>query len=65
MEAYEITLLYVCLCVRPNVSRQRLGKHFLAATNTNAAIEEVLDAMILCGLCRIKYSVGIERKLYY
>jgi hypothetical protein len=32
--AYEITLLSVCLCIRPIVSRQRLGKHVPAAKNT-------------------------------
>jgi hypothetical protein len=42
-DAYEI----IWLCVRvvfPDVVRQRLGKHVSAATNTQATIEELLDA---------------------
>jgi hypothetical protein len=53
-QAYEITLMYVCVCLciplivgrqrigknRPIVSRQRLGRNGSAVTNTHATIEE-------------------------
>jgi hypothetical protein len=44
-EAYEIALLSVCLCVPPNVTSQQLSKHVPAVTNTQATIEELLDAV--------------------
>jgi hypothetical protein len=33
-----------CLCIPPIVARQRLGRNVTAVTNTNATIEELLDA---------------------
>jgi hypothetical protein len=46
-----------------DVTRQRLGKHISAETNTHATMEELLDAVFLCSPCRIKYSTGNERKV--
>jgi hypothetical protein len=54
--AYEMKLLSVCVCIPPIVasqrlgknplivSRQRLGRNVTAVTNTQATIEELLDA---------------------
>jgi hypothetical protein len=44
----------VCMCVILIVDRQRLRKHVHAATNTEAAIEELLDCRSLCSPCHIK-----------
>jgi hypothetical protein len=40
------------------VSRQRLGKHVLTATDTHAAIEVLLKTMFLLGPCK-----GAMRKI--
>jgi hypothetical protein len=37
--------LYVCMFALPVVATQCPGKHFPAATNTHATIEELLDAV--------------------
>jgi hypothetical protein len=65
---YEITLLFVCVCVSPIVTRQwldkyppiiarqQLGRNVTVVTNTHTTIEELLDASFLIGPCRIKGS---------
>jgi hypothetical protein len=40
----------------PIVARQRLRRNVTAITNTQATIEELLDASFSCGPCRIKES---------
>jgi hypothetical protein len=46
---------FVCLYVYPPiVARQRLGKNVTAAKNTQATIEELLDASFLCCPFRVK-----------
>jgi hypothetical protein len=58
MEANEIILLFVCLCSpqllkativkkeEMEISRERLGKHVPAATNTNSITEKLLYALL-------------------
>jgi hypothetical protein len=43
-----------------NFARQRLGKHVTATIITHATIEELLDALFLCGPCRITYSILLK-----
>lgn len=58
MEAYEIILLFVCLCspqllkatiVKKEeiaIIKERLGKHVPAAMNTNSITDKLLDALL-------------------
>jgi hypothetical protein len=58
MEAYEIILLFVCLCspqllkatiVKKEeiaITKERLGKHVPAAMNTNSITDKLLDALL-------------------
>jgi hypothetical protein len=41
----RLPCLSVCLPVPHNFAQQRLAKHVLAAKNTHAAVEELLDAV--------------------
>jgi hypothetical protein len=43
--AYEISWLFVYDCVSYNITKRRLGKHALTATNSQAAAEVLLEAM--------------------
>jgi hypothetical protein len=48
------------MCILRTVARQRLGKHILAVTITEATTEELLDAFLLCGPCRVKGTLAIS-----
>jgi hypothetical protein len=56
-QAYEITLLYVCLCPPLVVAKQRLGKQVPKATNTHATIKVFLDTSFSM------VSVSYQRKV--
>jgi hypothetical protein len=47
--------LYVCICI---ATRQRLGKHVTAATNTDATIEELLNASFSMPSVSYQWKVG-------
>jgi hypothetical protein len=48
----------VPVCIPLIVARQRLGKHILAATNTHATIEELLDAAFYVRCVSYRRKVG-------
>jgi hypothetical protein len=46
------------MCIHPIVARQRLGKHFLAATNTHETTKELLEMSISMQSVSYQMKVG-------